>query len=244
MAFYWKAGLLGRYVSGDWLGEQAYMGISGVAIDGGGDFTGINKALPSFDARPDGTYVSAASWERYGGSVGAGSWSYEHQDQVATALLNFATAVKAAQHASFRWQEIRLAAFGNDDKVINGATVYQLKTAVSGSGATFAGGPERAIAVSWRTGGRGSRNRGRTYVPAPCYGITTGTGLIGSTNMNTIGNAAKALHTAVDAIPGLAHVVVSRVWKTYSDITSVEIGDEFDTQSRRRRERPESYTAY
>lgn len=244
MARYFRAAIRGRYTSGEWLGEQAQMGVAGIVIDGGGDFDPrINISLPVFDAVASGEFIDDTRWDVYLGSVGSGNWTAQRQLDIADALYDFANAVKGFQSNTFRWEDVAIAAFESGGKVVNGATILQLKTPLAGTASTFQATPDDAIAVSWRTGGRGPRNRGRTYIPAPGRAEST-TGTVGSTDRGTAGSAGRNLHNALNALQGVGHVVVSSRWTTYSAITSVEVGDMWDRISRRKRGRKENYTAY
>lgn len=245
MARFWRAAIIGTYGTGVWTGESAQMGISGVGIEGGGDFDPrINQALPTFGAYASGEYLEDATFSIYAGSVGDGCWTLTKQKDLATALVAYATGVKSYQHTSFAWRRVITGAFeqvGGKWKVVNGSTVFELKTPVAGTSSNFTDGPDRAVVASFRTGGRGPRNRGRLYVPTPGASTSGTDGLCGSTIRNTVGNATRSLHDTVNTIGGLTHCVVSPTWTTYSAITSVEVGDEFDRQRRRRKGRPESY---
>lgn len=242
-ARYWRANVVGFWLTGAWAGEMAQTSVTGIAIDGGGDFSPvINEPLPYFEATPSGDFSEDANWSIYAGSIGPGNWSIQHQTGIADALFTFATATKAYQHTSFKWSEVRVAAIDNAGDYVNGATVFVRKTPVAGTAASI-GSPAQSIVCSWRTGGRGPRNRGRSFVPTPGVGLGTD-GLLGSTHKSTVGNAGRALHDALELIQGISHVVVSGTHKTYSTITGIQVGDEMDFQQRRRRERTEQYTSY
>lgn len=146
------------------------------------------------------------------------------------------------------WTEVRLNAWDYDAsgkaKVVNGSSYFVMKSPFSGAVTATGSGwdPGRSCVISWRTAGRGPRNRGRTYVPA--HGLSTTAGVIPIADRNLYGNAGRTLHTTVEGLPYVGHAVVSRKWKTYSAITSIEVGDELDGQRRRRTDRPEVYTRY
>jgi hypothetical protein len=71
---------------------------------------------------------------------------------------------------------------------------------------------------------------------------STTDGLVATSVKTAVNNAAKAFIDTVNAVSGLRTAVVSGTHQTYSDITAVRVGDEFDTQRRRKNGRRETYT--
>lgn len=242
-ARYWRAVLVGYYTTGNWQGEMATTGISGVAVDGGGTFpTVIFQSLPQFEANPSAEVADLTDFTVQYGSVGGGDWTKANQDSIATALRKFANAVKAYQDGNFAWSQVRISAYDANHDVINGASIYEFKTPVTGTGSGLFD-PASALAVSLRSGGRGPRARGRMFVPIS-GGTNISGGLVLSGTRTAIGNAAGDMVGDLQALSNVEPAVVSRTGAVYSTITRVLIGDVVDNVSRRRRRRREQYANF
>lgn len=241
MANSWSAVAVGAWASGAWLGEIATCKFSGAARDSGSFSAGaINADLPEFAAVPSGATSSSTHFTWSFGSEGVGGWTQANQMAIGEAMWTWLNAIKVLQSSAWRWNEVRVSAINADGTVVNGATVGTITSPLSGTG-TQAMPPQIAAVSSLATGGRGPRNRGRLYIP--CTQITLAAdALIGSSTKTTVNNATRALVNDTNAISGVRGAVVSRVHATYSDIVSVRIGDELDTQRRRRNGRKESFT--
>lgn len=244
MANRWQCVAVGSFNSGAWNGELATMSFSGLARDTGSFGTGdINQALVEFAAVPSGSSDTTAHLTVSYGSEGVGGWTQANQNGILEAMWEFLDDLKAYQASTFTWKEIRLSAITSAGAVVNGATVGLLTSPLAGTG-TMNAPPQLAVASSHVTGGRGPRNRGRNYIPIHTYTSNTTTdGLIATAVKTASNNAAKAFIDTVNAISGIRCAVVSGVHQTYSDITAVRVGDEFDTQRRRKNGRREIYTS-
>lgn len=241
----WYLSMHGAFTSGTWVGEIAQVGIRGTAVDSGGFFTPVvNSPLGEFEAVSDGAVEQTADYNITYGFRGTSILTQTHQKAMAAAALTYVGAIKSLQiNSGFVWNEFRLAALDANNDYINGATVFSLRTPVAGTGGQTQL-PQSCVVASLRSGGRTARTRGRMYVPASGIALATG-GLVGSTQIAAVGNATAALVNALEAVnaniyPG----VVSLKYGTFSTITTVKVGDEVDTQRRRRYKRPETYTDY
>lgn len=244
MARYATAALRGEWTSGNFQGEVAQTQISLVCIDGGGDFPPvINQSLPVFSATASGDYEETGPFRMYYGSKGLAAWDAASQVAIATALKAWGEAVKTKLSTQFSWTSVALQAFESDGSVVNGATIAEFNMPVPGTVTTSTTwDPTNALCASYFTGGRGARNRGRSYMP--WHSVSQNSGLVTTSDKNTLGTATLAMHNAVNAIPGVRHAVVSKKYLTYSAIRSIEVGDELDHQQRRRRGRREQYTVF
>lgn len=232
---------IGGFNSGAWLGEIATIGFSGTARDTGSFTSGaINVSLPTFDAVATGTTGSSSHMTWAYGSEGVGSWTNANQNTIGEAMWTLLNAIKGFQSTTFTWKEVRLSAITSAGAVVNGASVGTITSPLAGAAAQAAP-PQQAVVSSLVTGGRGPRNRGRLYIPATVLSLGTDA-LVGPSTATTVNNASKAFINACNAISGIRCAVVSGTYGTYSDITSVRIGDEVDTQRRRRMRRKEVYT--
>jgi len=244
MANRWQCVGVGTFNSGAWNGELATVGFSGVARDTGSFGTDvINEGLTEFAAVPSGASATTTHLTVSYGSEGVGGWTEANQDSIMEAMWTFLNALKAYQASTFTWNEIRLSAITSAGAVVNGATVGTITAPLAGTG-TMNAPPQLAVASSHVTGGRGPRNRGRNYIPVHTYTSNSTTdGLVATAVKTAVNNAAKAYIDTVNAITGVRTGVVSGLHQTYSDITAVRIGDEFDTQRRRKNGRRELYTS-
>lgn len=238
----------GEFTTGPWTGEMAQIGMSIIGADGTSFLTpAINEALPTFTANPGGgsEVVAGLGTVDYGSfNANPGAWSKANQKAFASALQTYLGVIKAHQASDFRWSELRLSAIQADGHVINGATVVTLATPIAGTDATMDFPPQLSCVQSLVTGGRGSRNRGRWYVPLHSGSGTATGGLMLTATSTTLNTAAKALRTAIQAAPDLNvdMAVVSSTHQTYSSITQFRGGNHIDTQRRRSYGVPETYT--
>lgn len=89
-----------------------------------------------------------------------------------------------------------------------------------------------AIVVTLRTILANRSGRGRFYLPQPAASTLTSTGRMGSAAQNTVLDAAVAAWTA-SASGGIDPVVYSRTYNYTNTISTLGVGDLFDTQRRR-----------
>lgn len=239
MATSWYANVLGAYTSGAWSGEIVSCGVRGVGWDAGGIMGPvINDPLEEFSAAPSGDTGTTAHCTVAYGSVGPTAWAKATQNTIAEALWQWATDLKTYQATTFGWREIRVSAVEADGSIVNGASVYTITAPIAGAG-TMTSPPQAAVVSSLVTGGRGPRNRGRIYVPNVVTPSTDG--LVSAGTKTSVNSATKALHNTINAATVVNMAVVSRTNGTYSSITAVRVGDEIDTQRRRRGARKETY---
>ena len=242
MANSWHCVAYGTYDSGVWVGELATTSLSGAGRDTGSFTAGdINVTLPEFVAVATGITGSSTHFTWAYGSEGVGCWNNANVAAIGEEMYTWLVALKAYQASTFSWKEVRISAVETDGTIVNGASVGTITTPIVGTGGMSAP-PQNAIVSSLVTGGRGPRNRGRLFIPAP-GAAPTADGLLSTAQKTAVNNASKAVVNSVNAISGIRAAVVSRTHGTYSDIIKVRVGDEFDTQRRRRNGRNEVYTA-
>jgi len=206
----------------------------------------------------------------YDDTAGSGSWAHGNyqqgfggtalpiatQEELAVAVKGWIDDVKAYQSISFQWEQITMGLFQYDavgpiegwGQVMETST-FNLAPKIAGtiSTASVALPPQIAICASHYTAGSGSRNRGRIFIP---YGIALADGLVSTARQDTVGALSTDLFddiAAVEVAGGtkyLTPAVVSKRHQTFSTITSVRVGDEADTQRRRRNYRAEVYRDY
>lgn len=91
--------------------------------------------------------------------------------------------------------------------------------------------PDVALVISWRTGRRGPRYRGRTFL-GPLRTIQNNSGQVNPPTRDQIIVHARKLIGA-PATRAFHIVVLSRKYGTVEDVTGGDIDQEFDTQRRR-----------
>ncbi len=242
MANRWQLVIKGEFTAGEWNGEIATMSFSGVCRDSGA-FTPpvINEALPAFAAVPTGSTDTTTHMNVSFGAAGVGAYTEANQKLVLELGWTFLDSINTYQVDDFSWNEIRLSAFESDGTVVNGATVGTITAPVAGAASSLGLPPQTAVVCSHRTGGRGPRNRGRNYMPMHTTSGLQSDALVLAALKTNLNNYTKAVIDGVAAISGWNCAVVSSTHQTYSDIVAVSVGDEIDTQRRRRNDRRETY---
>lgn len=242
MANSWRAVAYGEFTTGPWDTEIATIGFSGACRDSGSFTAGaINEALPEFAAVPSGGTDTSTHMNWAFGSSGVGGWTEANQKAIGEVLWEYLDDIKGYQPAQWSWKEVRVSAINSDGTVENGASVGTFTSTLNGSG-TQNMPPQTAMVSTMVTGGRGPRNRGRLYIPATVAPTTTGM-IVSSAGIAAVNTATKTAINAFNAISGIRCAVVSRTHATYSDVTFVRCGDQFDTQRRRRNGVRENYTS-
>jgi hypothetical protein len=95
--------------------------------------------------------------------------------------------------------------------------------------------PQIAVCVSLRTAFSGARFRGRFYLPSPVTSTLATTGRLATTNVATFATAlSSAFAAALSGVPLSFLVIYSRVGRSTSPVLTLDVGDVFDTQRRRR----------
>jgi len=147
---------------------------------------------------------------------------------------------------------VNLYAIGTDGKVVS--TDYGPAKAVATPAATVDGAAtgtllpvQCSVVASLRTINGTRRGRGRCYLPQMATSITTAsTGLVGSTIR---GNIATNFATMLSGISlegvvsvKVAPIVIGNPWTSFFKISEVRVGNQVDTQRRRRRSVQETYS--
>jgi hypothetical protein len=113
------------------------------------------------------------------------------------------------------------------------AAEYELNEVGTASGSN-ALPPQNSIVVTLRTGAPGASRRGRMYLPFRGMSGCTATGLVATGAQEAIGDGIAAFFGAVN-LATVQHVVVAsqKTGQTHN-VTTIEVGNVFDTQRRRR----------
>lgn len=117
---------------------------------------------------------------------------------------------------------------------LSGHNVHQARSApaLAGTGSGAALPPQTAICVSLRTALPTRAGRGRFFLPAPIVTVSSA-GRISATAQGQVLAAVAGMLTAMQG-DAFIPVVLHRDDMTSDDITSVDVGDVFDTIRRRR----------
>jgi hypothetical protein len=121
--------------------------------------------------------------------------------------------------------------------------VTQATLALAGTAAGISTPPQCAVTVSLRTALATRAGRGRFYMPPPAVTFVIAGGLLASADRDALSTAAMhALQGLVTA--GYIPVVYHRSTHSGDNITSVDVGNVFDTQRRRRDKLIEARTSH
>jgi len=242
----------GAYTGAAWLGETAQIGVR-LIVRSIGDSSG--PIVPVVDRGPvalvseirDLTLFSVTSTFKCDFPSAAPIDTYDFLDDVAADTHAFLNTIKASQNNLFRWNAIKIAPIEvGTGKYLAPASVYTLKTALSGGVAT-AMPPQTAVCVSLRSPVLGKRGRGRVYVPALKTGMADTTGKVASGERTNLANAMKQYATDLGNLPGAdlfqSRLIVMSAASTTGVLPSeVRVGDQFDVQRRRETDVAENYT--
>lgn len=252
MATFLQVSARGGFTTGAWSGEVAQCGWSFPIVDFDPTATAVVNAdieEPTYDDTPaSGSWAHGTYLQGFGGQ----DIPQAAQEDVADAVYAWMSAVHVYQVSSFKWASIVLQLIQYDEVPPTSwgqkfeASTYAINPQYAGN-ASGTGNmpPQCAAVVSHYTGSTGSRNRGRVYVPM--HKAIDTTMLLPSATISGLGTAETGFFDAIAAIslPGDLHLcpaVVSRKFVSYSSIVQIRVGDEVDTQRRRKNARTETYT--
>lgn len=196
-------------------------------------------------ALPSGDVAQVSVWVQFTGTPTAAQALARFQTNVVDTIWPAgAGGIKASFSAGTILNNVQTRVI--DD--VSGGVVSTASAAYSraGTGAGNSLPPEVSVCVSLRTDRAGASYRGRVYLPAPIVGNNTSTGRLDTTAQTTlttqIANAFIAMNA--DVTYTSAQVVVrSRLHQTSREVQSIDIGDVFDAQRRRRNSLVESRTS-
>lgn len=236
-----RVNIIGNYAGVPWDGEIWQTGFSlttGNFVPGFAPY--IKATLPNFQVNLTSYNESDATWTKDFGWTGDGQWDFAFQTLIADKCRTFIDSLKTYLPSASRMVSVGIAPIGTDGKQAAGTSWFTLKTPLAGTAAgTTWRPPQDAVVLSLRTGARGPAGRGRMFLPLNAISLTSG--LIGSSVTTNVLNAGQAL--LEDLSTGSeTPVVVNKQALTFSTVTDIAVGDEVDTQRRRRNARPETYT--
>jgi hypothetical protein len=183
------------------------------------------------------SYVSNWGWSTIAGEV-INQVSYM-DDQVTPYLNGLFSAPLFSQKVILG--EVKVYPIGSNGKAFEGRSgTLTFTDIVHGGRGTDMVPTEVSVAVSFNTHRPGRKGRGRVYQPPTSQSAIADDGFLDGT---FIGDTRDAWVAALQALavesvdPAGLHVrpiVTGRPWQNYAVITSIDIGDVFDAQRRRR----------
>jgi len=176
-----------------------------------------------------------------------GVWTTNTGDDAAAALTKFQTAV-AAMWASGIDAFINTTVTYDSQKTVTvdqstGKQIARADGAVTDAGAATSGSlpPQLSIAVTLRTALATRAGRGRIYLP-PFSLSEVSAGRLGATTQGLVRTAVKGMYDTLIS-DGHTPVLYGRTAHTVTPITTLAVGDVYDTQRRRRDSYIESYSS-
>lgn len=126
-------------------------------------------------------------------------------------------------------------------KSVGGANKFSLRAPVSGTGAAGLS-PNQALVMSEYSGLPGRRYKGRMYLGPLSTSVAVDTnGMVPSAVQTQLLAAYKAGFDTINATGRMFVCVPHALDRSYADVRTLRIGDEFDVQNRRRNARREVY---
>lgn len=233
---------IGERHSGPFAGETWQTGISFVQAYNGGNWPGaIRSDLPFAPTDVIGATVDDATWRIDYAFDTPGVLVKAKQLAVANMVVTMFNSLKGQMSTESRLTGVRINAYQADGKVINGASMFDLKAPVVGTASSAQQPPPQlCVVASLRTGARGSSGRGRMYLP---LSVAMSSGKVGASTQAAAGNAVKTLCQDLWG-QALVPSIVNAKTLTHSSVSNIEVGDLWDVQRRRARQLNETYTAY
>lgn len=144
------------------------------------------------------------------------------------------TSIRPYFHSSTTWSSTKYQAIDiSTGKVIS--TVNAVGSGSAGSAADAPLPPQCAEVVSIRTTTPGPKGRGRFYLPPAGKAYLTATGFIDPTFQSNVTPAYGTWFTGIHGASGAFHIgVYSHKFSAFEDATTIDMGNVFDTQRRRR----------
>lgn len=221
------------------------------------DIPDVGTPAGAFEVAADTLTASDASWSVESNWLGEGGVT---DLDPADYLLDCVAFIKTFHEASANSissgcniQAVSLYAIGTDGKVV--PTDYGPAKAVA-TPLSLVDGPatgavlpvQNSVVASLRSINTTRRGRGRCYLPHMATSIVLAeTGQVSGTAKTNLSTNFAAVLTGftVDGVSDLkiAPVIIGSPWTSYFRVKNVLIGDQVDTQRRRRRSVSESYTS-
>lgn len=143
----------------------------------------------------------------------------------------FASAADTYWPDSTQWTSVHVSRVVEATGIVDATADASIVAVAGDSGNALP--PQCAIVCTMRTALAGRSHRGRFYLPGPATGAVTNVGALDSTAQGVIADALQAY--MVDLIADTYFpAVYSRTLHTHTVCSSMDVGNVFDTQRRRR----------
>lgn len=221
------------------------------------DIPDVGTPAGAFDVAADTLTASSASWSVESNFLGEGGVTdLDPADYLLDACGFIKTFHEAAANlisSDVIITAVTLYGIGADGKVI--PTDYGPAKAVATPAATVDGPAtgallpvQNSVVASLRSINTTRRGRGRCFLPQMASSLcVASTGQVSGTSKTNLSTNFAAVLTGltVDGVSDLkiAPVIIGSPWTSYFRVKNVLIGDQVDTQRRRRRSVSESYTS-
>ena len=187
-------------------------------------------------------------------------YAKNYQKDIAEDCFTFATAMKANSSTLYRFVGVKMTPYNPSittptgaPKALTAPTLAVVKTPIAGNGiGTLA--PQTAVAITLDTKARGKGATGRFYLGGVSSAAAGGGGEVNSSAVTQISTAVRAFlqnlnnASGIDPLYGPCVVVWHRPSTTnqvpggtFSTVSGIRVGNMFDTQRRRRAQKPETY---
>lgn len=199
--------------------------------------------------------VAGSSWngtEEWSFSVriipdsGGESVSQTQCDDAAATVTTFWNTTGLGMPSNYVLEQTKLAPIGTDGHYPEGEIAFvHNHSGDTGPASSVFHAPQIAYAVTLLTAvPRGRGSRGRFYLPAPSFAVSSTTGKLSSGVASGIGGIVKDWLNALNGVTGLGTVgLITKVglFGTSHAVTAVKTGVVLDTQRRRRNHLSEDY---
>lgn len=239
-----------------WVGEVAVCGVrigtvaTGSAMPSMGSGTVDLQGFLVNDASASATTTHLTKTQVWAGdSGGTVNVTDGDQDAIAEACWQFNSSVATFLTTQYTLQDIRLYAIGDNGKMVGNGPVLYTPTSTLNGGSAVSFVPQSSLVVTLQSAAPGRKGHGRFY-PGPFTSSQMDpSGLVASSFLATYGGIAQTFLNSIRSIGTIAStryypIVYHRGTTTGAVVRNVRIGDEWDTQQRRRHKRHESYSSY
>ncbi len=184
-------------------------------------------------------------------SAGASNPTQQFADAIKSAWQTFFTSATTGVSNTVTSNQVKLSQLGTDGKTIPEDTIFSTwATPINGTLTTTLFPPQITLAATLASSlPRGLGAKGRMYLPGICHPLISG-GIISTTNQTNIGTNLATFFNAVNtAAPVGSRVILAseghkktNTGALNKNVTSVKVGNVYDTQRRRRNGIRETYT--
>jgi len=244
-----------------WAGETWQIGIR-LAVKSSPvlDYDDGRVELPAFSVQDAAVSRQTTEFDIEQGFTGRGSLAWNitdaDQDNIANVTQDWLASIAARTANYYVLDTIRLYPTGKDGKSRTAPSVYWPRTTAGNPSGLKMLPPDVALAVSWQTATRGPKGRGRVYLGAPSATDSDDGGRIAQAQAQAVASASADWLEAIRGIGGLTSQACFTpiIWHRVGDragvedgtygsvIRQVRVNNHYDTQRRRDRQVPPTWS--